>query len=309
MKRPSLNFITGGPSTGKTSLAGQLAQAHFLSKPFFIQGLDLPEGPVIWVQTDRGGEGYREILSTLGILDHPQLHCINITDEDALHRLTRPEQKIEEYVRLERLRQTISQRITGLAISPGTVILDIYEEFQTAHLGDSHRMAYESRSNLRWAIKLNVCLLGLPYVFKQTTFKKASRAQDRQAGSLLGQASANYKIAIVDPEETSKACYFIHVKPGPGEGPPAVHKVTRNPQGFFEPYDGPDDVEEAQNEIADRQSFFNLLPEEFRAQDAIELAQSRHLCSRTTTFRWLTALADQGLLKRPSQGKPLWSKV
>jgi hypothetical protein len=307
MKRPSLNFLTGGPSAGKTSLIGQLTQAHFRNEPFFIGGLDLPDGAVVWVQTDRGAAGYQDILTTLGIINHPQLRTINITDDDALHKLTRPEAKIEEFVRLERLRQTIAQRISGLGA--GTIILDLYEEFQTAHLGDSHRMAFESRSNLRWAISMNVCMIGLPYVFKQTTLKKATRAQDRQAGSLLGQASANYKIAIVDPEETGKACSYIHVKPGPGEGMPAVHKVQRNQQGFFEPYDGPDDAEEARNETADRQTFFDLLPEAFRAQEAVDLAQAHHICSRMTTFRWLSAFADQGLLQRPSKDNPLWVKA
>ena len=307
MKRPSLNFLTGGPSAGKTSLVGQLTQAHFHNEPFFIPGLDLPEGNVVWVQTDRGAVGYSEILSTLGITNHPRLHTINLTDDDSLHRLTRPEIKIEEFIRLERLRLTISQRIA--ALGAGTVILDLYEEFQTGRMGDSHRMAYEGRSNLRWAIDMDVCLIGIPYTFKQTTLKKAARAQDRQAGSLLGQASANYKIAIVDPEETGKACYYLHVKPGPGEGMPAVHKVQRNAHGFFEPYDGPDDAEEAQNETKDRQAFYDLLPEEFRANEAVEIAQSRHICSRMTTFRWLSAFADQGLLKRPDRDNPFWVKT
>jgi len=307
LKRPSLNFLTGGPSAGKTSLVGQLTQALFRNEPFFIPGLDLPEGDVVWVQTDRGAVGYAEILQTLGLTNHPRLHTINLTDDDALPRLTRPEAKIEEFIRLERLRQTISQRIASLGA--GTVILDLYEEFQTGRMGDSHRMAYEGRSNLRWAIDMNVCLIGIPYTFKQTTLKKAARAQDRQAGSLLGQASANYKISIVDPEETGKACYHLHVKPGPGEGFPAVYKVQRNQQGFFEPYDGPDDAEEAQNERKDREAFLDLLPFEFSAPEAAEIALSRHMCSRATAYRWLGQLAATGLLSRPTQGQPLWAKV
>ena len=260
----------------------------------------------MWVQTDRGATGYQDILSNLGILNHPDLHVINLTDDSDLHKLTRPEAKIDEYIRLERLRLTISQRIRDLGA--GTLILDLYEEFQTGRMGDSHRMAYESRSNLRWAIALNVCILGIPYTFKQTTLKKATRAQDRQAGSLLGQASANYKIAIVDPEETGKACYYLHVKPGPGEGLPAIHKVQRNQQGFFEPYDGPDDAEEARNETQDRSDFLVILSEEFSAPEAAELALSRHMCSRATAYRWLGQLADQGFLQRPKQGQPLWVK-
>ena len=305
LKRPSLNFLTGGPSTGKTSIAGQLVKARFHEEPFFIPGLDLPEGSVVWVQTDRGATGYRDILTNLGILDHPDLHMINLPDDGELHKLTRPEAKIEEFIRLERLRLTISQRIRDLGA--GTVILDLYEEFQTGRSGDSHRMAYESRSNLRWAVSLNVCLLGIPYTFKQTTLKKAARAQDRQAGSLLGQASANYKIAIVDPEETGKACYYLHVKPGPGEGLPSVHKVQRNPQGFFEPYDGPDDAEEAQNERIDRDRFLTLLPAEFSFQDALQVAESRHICSRMTLYRWLDHFSTQGLLRKVAHG--LWSKA
>ena len=305
LKRPSLNFLTGGPSAGKTSLAGQLIQAHFRNEPFFISGLDLPEGDVVWVQTDRGAVGYAEILQTLGIANHPRLHTINLTDDDALHRLTRPEIKIEEFIRLERLRLTISQRIA--ALDAGTVILDLYEEFQTGRMGDSHRMAYESRSNLRWATHMNVCLIGIPYTFKQTTLKKAARAQDRQAGSLLGQASANYKIAIVDPEETGKACYYLHVKPGPGEGLPAVHKVQRNAQGFFEPYDGPDDAEEAQNERIDRDRFLSLLPEEFSFQDAAHIAETRHICSRATLHRWLEHFTTQSLIRKIAHG--LWAKA
>jgi hypothetical protein len=305
LKRPSLNFITGGPSAGKTSLVGQLTQALFSEKPFFIPGLDLPEGSVVWVQTDRGGAGYREILTDLGLLNHPQLHTINLTDEDALHRLTRPEAKVEEFIRLERLRTTIAQRISGLGA--GTVILDLYEEFQTAKLGDSHRMSYEGRSNLRWAMSMNVCLIGLPYVFKQTTLKKAARAQDRQAGSLLGQASANYKVAIVDPEETGKACYHLHVKPGPGEGFPAIHKVQRTTKGFFEPYDGPDDAEDAQAERIDRDRFLTLLPEEFNFAEALHMAESRHICSRMTLYRWLDYFAAQGLVRKLAHG--LWAKA
>lgn len=305
LKRPSLNFITGGPSAGKTSLVGQLSQSNFRNEPFFIPGLDLPDGAIVWVQTDRGATGYLDILTNLGIINHPQLHTINLTDDDALHRLTRPEAKIEEYIRLERLRLTISQRIANLGA--GTVILDLYEEFQTGRMGDSHRMAFESRSNLRWAMAMNVCLIGIPYTFKQTTLKKAARAQDRQAGSLLGQASANYKIAIVDPEETGKACYYLHVKPGPGEGLPATHKVQRNPQGFFEPYDGPDDAEEAANERIDRDRFLTLLPDEFSFQDALHLAESRHICSRATLSRWLDHFASQGVLRKLSHG--LWGKV
>ena len=260
---------------------------------------------MVWIQTDRSAAGYSEILSTLGLIHHPRLHTINLTDDDALHRLTRPEIKIEEFIRLERLRLTISQRIA--ALDAGTVILDLYEEFQTGRMGDSHRMAYESRSNLRWAMDMNVCLIGIPYTFKQTTLKKAARAQDRQAGSLLGQASANYKIAIVDPEETGKACYYLHVKPGPGEGLPAVHKVQRNAQGFFEPYDGPDDAEEAQNERIDRDRFLSLLPEEFSFQDAAHIAETRHICSRATLHRWLEHFTTQSLIRKIAHG--LWAKA
>ena len=275
-----------------------------MGEPFFIPGLDLPEGAVVWVQTDRGAAGYHNIFTSLGILNHPQLHTINLTDETQLHRMTRPEIKIEEFVRLERLRQTIKERIAGL--DAGTVILDLYEEFQTGRLGDSHRMAFESRSNLRWAISLNVCLIGIPYTFKQTTLKKASRAQDRQAGSLLGQASANYKIAIVDPEETGKACYYIHIKPGPGEGMPSIHKVQRNAHGFFEPYDGPDDAEEAANEHIDRDRFLTLLPDEFSFQDAVQIAEARHICSRKTVYRWLDYFMAQSLVRKLGHG--LWAK-
>ena len=260
---------------------------------------------MVWVQTDRGAAGYHDIFTSLGILDHPQLHTINLTNEDALHRLTRPEIKVEEYIRLERLRQTIAQRISGL--DAGTVILDLYEEFQTGRMGDSHRMAFESRSNLRWAMSMNVCLIGIPYTFKQTTLKKAARAQDRQAGSLLGQASANYKIAIVDPEETGKACYYLHVKPGPGEGFPATHKVQRNKQGFFEPYDGPDDAEEAANERIDRDRFLALLPEEFTFAEAVHVAETRHICSRKTVYRWLDYFVAQGLVRKEAHG--LWAKA
>lgn len=307
MKRPSLNFITGGPSAGKTSLVGQLTRSHFQDEPFFIPGLDLPEGDVVWIQTDRAESAYRDILSTLGILNDTHLHTLNIADNDLLHQLTRPAKKIEEYLRLEALRDYLARLIAPW--NAGTVVLDLYEEFQTAHLGDSHRMAFESRSNLRWAIRMNVCIIGLPYVFKQTTLKKAARAQDRQAGSLLGQASANYKVAIVDPEETGKACSYIHVKPGPGEGLPSVHKVQRNTHGFFEPYDGPDDAEEARNENQDRSMFLDVLPEAFRAEEAVEIAQARHICSRATTYRWLGQLVEQGCLKRPSRDNPLWVKT
>ena len=305
LKRPSLNFITGGPSAGKTSLVGQLTRSHFAGEPFFIPGLDLPEGPVVWVQTDRGATGYHEIFTSLGILDHPDLHTINITDDDQLHKLTRPEAKIEEFIRLANLRKAIEERITRF--EPGTVILDLYEEFQTGRSGDAHRMAFESRSNLRWAMSMNVCLIGIPYTFKQTTMKRATRAQDRQAGSLLGQASANYKIAIVDPEETGKACSYLHVKPGPGEGHPAVHKVQRNPQGFFEPYDGPDDAEEAANEKIDRDRFLTLLPDEFSFQDAAHLAETRHICSRATLHRWLDHFTSQSLIRKLAHG--LWAKA
>jgi hypothetical protein len=83
--------------------------------------------------------------------------------------------------------------------------------------------------------------------------------------------------------------------------------VQRNQQGFFEPYDGPDDAEEAADERIDRERFLTLLPEEFSFQDAVHVAESRHICSRKTVYRWLDYFMAQGLVHKVSHG--IWSKA
>jgi len=193
MKRGTLTLLNSGPSGGKTTILAQAAKAYLSQEPFFIKGLDFPEGKIAWVQSDRKASLYDPIFEATGILGHPDLYTINFADDTTLHAMTRPVPPKEEVGQLESLRDAISRRIAGKGIS--TVILDLYITFQTDP-NNTKKAAYDGRENLRWADKLNVALIGVNYTFKQTTSKQAMRLQDRNAGSLMGQASANWKFSI-----------------------------------------------------------------------------------------------------------------
>jgi hypothetical protein len=260
MNRQTLNLINSGPSGGKTTLIAQVVKASLDGIPFFIPGLDLPPGRIAWVQTDRPKQLYKPIFDFIGISD-PDLEQINFLNEPYLHHMTSSRKGDDEELQIERLREAITKRIVGRNF--GTLIIDLYDEFQTSQTGNGKKMGYDSRANLLWAMELDLVIIGINYCFKQKQQNGAMRAQDRSSGHLKGQASANTKISIIDSEEHSQRLErslpygVIEMKPGPGEGGPMKFFVIRgtkeadnDPIGLFRLYDGILAKEDAQEQEA-----------------------------------------------------------
>jgi hypothetical protein len=298
MKRGTLNLAHSGPSGGKSTLIAQAIRAHFENEPFFVRGLDLPEGRVMWIQTDRGLKDYQPLLKGARIWGNPKLDTLNFVDETILHDMTY-QGKEREADRIDALRQMVKTRIRDRDI--GTVILDLYDEFQTGDTRNGHKMAYHGRANLRWAIQMDVALIGVCYTFKQTTMNTAKRLQDRLAGSLRGQASANWKISLVDAEELQKPYGIIEAKPGPGDGMPQRSLVVRGepPEdciGMFAPY-----TQEAIDKPMDAPMLFAIMPDTFSSTEAEQRGEQIGL-SRSTVFRFLDQLIADGLVMRAERG-------
>lgn len=306
MRRKSIAFVNSGPAGGKTTLIGQAIKAHFLEQPFFVPGLDFPPGDIAIVQTDRPIELQKPWLEALGLWEHPRLHLINFVDDRGLHKLTEPHDNEKYEVQdLDKLRKAISDRIKTLWPSTSTLILDLYDDFNTSSSNNGKRSGYHARANLQWAMDLDVALLGVCYPFKQTSARKADRVQDRMAGSLKGQASANWKITIIDAEELEKPYGLIEAKPGPGEGSPATIYVKRGRQeegdylGLFR-LCSPDELDEEhsgteRNEVpgdVSRMAFFRALPNTFETAIALSMGKEYAASSRTLE-RWLRELVHE----------------
>jgi len=312
LKPQSVNGINSGPAGGKTTLLAQGVAAHFGHEPFFVKGMDLPAGKVVWVQTDRSEVLLRPTLEALHLHSHPELIIINIVDDLDLHALTRPVKAENETLWIENLRLAIEKRLEGKGV--GTLILDLYDDFQTGDTGNGRKMAYHGRCNLQWAIRMDVAIIGVNYSYKQTASNAAKRLQDRSAGNLRGQASLNNKYTIVDAEElaTEGGYGLIGIKPGPGEGSPEIIYVVRGSElegdkiGLFRVYEGLlDDDQPSAREVA-MHALNKALPVEFVTKDAVHIgAMLGH--SERTTKRYLDELKERGFIGLESRGT--WYKV
>jgi hypothetical protein len=306
----TLNLINSGPSGGKSTLIGQSIKAHFNGEPFFVRGMDLPVGKVAWIYSDRHMKIQNLTLAGCGLLGHPDLITMNFVEDDQLNLQATPSaSNLDESRRIQHLRDIISKRLVGAGV--GTIILDLYDEYHTERTNSAKRMAYDGRMNLRWAIQLNVAILGVSYPFKQTRQNAALRIQDRFAGSLKGQASANWKFTLMSAEEVGEPYCLIHTVPGPGEGSPEVYKAVRgtaaegDPVGLFRPF--VEDESQTQ-ETTSREQFWSVLNArleslEFHTADAVTLAEASGLTPRRETVsRWLKQLVEEGKLESLHRG-------
>ena len=309
LRRQTLTLVNSGPAGGKSTLIAQAVKAHFEGKNFFIKGLNLPDGDVCWVQTDRQQATHNIPLKAMGLANHPRLHILNFVDDTELHQLTIPQPKQSEPAQIARLRNAVSERIEGLNI--GTLILDLYDDFQTGDTKNGKKMAFDGRCNLRWCMKMDLAIVGVNYSFKQTGQNAAKRLQDRSAGNLKGQASASWKITLVDAEELGEAYGIVEAKPGPGEGTPETIQVRRGTQddgdyvGLFSAYDGP--LNQAEERL---EKFYQALPEvQFTTHEAVVIGDhTKTAPTRITVNRYLKDLSDgkHTWLTRSSRG--VWRK-
>lgn len=213
LEKGTLNLLTGGPSAGKTTLIYQAIAAHELNQPFFVPCLKFPDGPILVVNTDRSADKNRRFFAAIGIT---QTLFISLVDDRVLSNLSTA----------RALRQAVTDRIAKLANKPTTLVLDLYNDFLDAKMNESKKLAQDGRANVQWAQDLDLTILGLTYPYKQKSNNRAVRLQDRVAGALTLQASADWKFVISDRAETGSH-WIVDGVPGPMGGPPQTFHLTR----------------------------------------------------------------------------------
>ena len=230
LHRGTLNILCGAPSAGKTTLTLQAVHAHEIGLPFFVDVLRFPPGPIVYVSTDRPDDDLRRlVLDPMGI---SKMNVISTVLDRSFNPIAHNPAA---------MRKAITDRISSLGA--GTLILDLYNDFIHGRMADAKLLSQDGRLNVQWARDLNCAILGLWYPFKQRQNAQAKRVQDRIAGALALQASANWKMNIIDPAESHDEFWIVDVVPGPGEGPPRSYQLVRgnDPIGLFSLH-GPDDT-------------------------------------------------------------------
>jgi hypothetical protein len=225
----TLNLICGGPNAGKTTLTTQSIASHLNGTPPLIPELAFPPGRICYITTDRSEEVLQDLLRPLSINPSDLIIISLLTEYSALSNLG-----------AKTLRAEVSRRIAGKGV--GTIILDLYEDFQSENAASLKTRSRDGRDNTHWAMTENIALVGLTYPFKQRTSSRAVRIQDQISGSLGTQASAHHKIILMGPDDndsitTNEPHWDLHIQPGPGGGPPSHYTLTRSsttPFGFFE---------------------------------------------------------------------------
>ena len=242
LKTGTLNLLCGGPSAGKTTLIYQAICAHERKEPFFVESLSFPAGPVLVVSTDRNRTINSAMFTAFGI---QQTEFISVVDDLKLHTLSKPLK--DEAYGMEQFRAEITNRILKLPFHPSTIILDLYGDFISSKSSNLKALAYDGRTNVRWAEQLKTAILGITYPYKQKATNYALRIQDRMAGGLSLQASANWKFNISDRAET-KTCWIIDAVPPPMGGPPKTYYAMRQDDssgiGLFVPCEPPYDADD-----------------------------------------------------------------
>ncbi len=291
----TVNLLCSGPGGGKTTLTSQAILAQQQQREFFIPALQLPAGPIAYVCTDRPVSEYWEFCwRPMGVREK-DFHPMSLVSDRAFNPIARNPVM---------LRAEVARRIAGLGCK--TLVLDLYGEFVTGRMGDTKELAHDGRLNVQWAQDLGVAILALPYTYKQKEGNSAKRVQDRIAGGSTIQASCNWKLNLISPEET-KSAWQIHCVPSVGRGAHQIIWMERaepilDPLGRFGLLtDVPAEIAAptiSEIEVSELLSVLSQLSDPFEVAESLIVSG----WSRATAFRKITKMLELKLIEKVAYG-------